>query len=491
MQELLDLALHQAADRDAGPGGHHLGDVLLVDLLLEHAAAPPAARPARRWPPRAPARAPAASRMRRRAAPSRSSSRWARSSSWRGGLDLLLDLADAGDHRLLQLPVGPHGVGLLAQRRQLLGDRVAAGRRARVGLGLERLLLDLELHDAPLHDVELGGHGVDLDAQAAGRLVDQVDRLVRQEARGDVAVRQPGGGHQGPVLDAHAVVHLVALLQAAQDRDGRLDRRLADHHRLEAALQRGVLLDVLAVLVERRRAHRPQLAAGQHRLQQVRGVHGPLGGARADDRVQLVDEEDHPAGGVLDLPQHRLEAVLELAAVLGAREQRADVQGHDALAGQPLGDVAGHDALGEALDDRGLAGAGLADQHGVVLGAPRQDLDDAPDLLVAADHRVELPALGQLGEVAAVLLERLVLVLGVRVGHARGAAHRLQRAQQAVAGDAVAPAAPRGPARTPRAAPAEGARSRCTGRRGARPPGRRGAGPPGRRSRAGRRRPRR
>jgi hypothetical protein len=50
-------------------------------------------------------------------------------------------------------------------------------------------------------------------------------------------------------------------------------RRLADEDLLEAALQRGVLLDVLAVLVERRRADHPQLAAGQHRLEHVAGVH--------------------------------------------------------------------------------------------------------------------------------------------------------------------------------------------------------------------------
>ena len=54
----------------------------------------------------------------------------------------------------------------------------------------------------------------------------------------------------------------------------------------------GVLLDVLAVLVERRRADRPQLAAGQRRLEQVAGVHRALGLAGADDRVQLVDEQD-------------------------------------------------------------------------------------------------------------------------------------------------------------------------------------------------------
>ena len=65
----------------------------------------------------------------------------------------------------------------------------------------------------------------------------------------------------------------------------------ADEDRLEAALERGVLLDVLAVLVERGRADAAQLAAGEHRLDDVAGVHRALGRARADDRVELVDEE--------------------------------------------------------------------------------------------------------------------------------------------------------------------------------------------------------
>ena len=87
-----------------------------------------------------------------------------------------------------------------------------------------------------------------------GGLVDQVDGLVGQEAVGDVAVREHGGRDERGVLDAHAVVDLVALPQAAQDADRVLDGRLADEHRLEPPLERRVLLDVLAVLVERRRA---------------------------------------------------------------------------------------------------------------------------------------------------------------------------------------------------------------------------------------------
>src|SRR5208282_1958119 len=79
--------------------------------------------------------------------------------------------------------------------------------------------------------------------------------------------------------------------------------------------------------------------------------------------------------------------------------------------------VAVDDAQSQTLDDRGLAHAGLANQHRIVLGAARQDLDGATDFLVAPDHRVELAVASSLGEVARVFLERLVSVFGrSRVG---------------------------------------------------------------------------
>ena len=148
---------------------------------------------------------------------------------------------------------------------------------------------------APLDLVELGRHRVDLHPQPRRGLVDEVDGLVGQEAVGDVAMGEHRRGHQRGVLDLHAVVDLVALAQAAQDADRVLDGRLADEHRLEPPLERGVLLDVLPVLVERRRANRVQLAARQHRLEQVGRVDRAFRRAGADDRVQLVDEEDDAA----------------------------------------------------------------------------------------------------------------------------------------------------------------------------------------------------
>ena len=112
--------------------------------------------------------------------------------------------------------------------------------------------------------------------------------------------------------------------------------------------------------------------------------------------------------------------------------ERAHVERDDALVLEAFGHVALHDAQGEPFDDRRLADARLADQHGVVLGAPREHLDHAADFLIAADDRVELALPGPLDQVDAVLFERLEFAFGRLVGHAGTAAHGLQRVEHLV-----------------------------------------------------------
>src|SRR5437773_641093 len=227
--------------------------------------------------------------------------------------------------------------------------------------------------------------------------------------------------HRG-VRDDHAVVLLVQGLHAVEDLDGLGQRRLVDEHRLEAALERCILLDVLAVLVECGRTDALDLAARERGLEDVGRVDGALGRAGADERVQLIDEQHYLAAGA-DLVQDLLQALFELAAVLGARDQRAHVEREHALVLQRLGHVAGVELLREALRDRGLAHAWFADQRRVVLGAAAQDLDHALDLRLAPDHRVELVAARELGEVAAKLVEqrRLRRLLRRRLGFGLGA----------------------------------------------------------------------
>ncbi len=102
---------------------------------------------------------------------------------------------------------------------------------------------------------------------------------------------------------------------------------------------------------------------------------------------------------------------------------------------RPSGTSPVRDSPGEALDDRGLADTGFADQDGVVLGAPRQDLDDTPDLVVTADDRIDLALRRAGGQILAVLLERGELLLRVRVGDAMAPAHVAKHGQQLLAAD--------------------------------------------------------
>src|SRR5262245_4990976 len=130
------------------------------------------------------------------------------------------------------------------------------------------------------------------------------------------------------------MVRLVPALQAAQDGNRVLDRRLADEDLLEPPLKRRVLLDPLPELIERRGADHPELASGQHRLEHVARVHRALGGSGTDDGVQLVDERDDLTFALPDLVEHSLKALFELAPVLGAGDHRAEVESYQALAPQ-------------------------------------------------------------------------------------------------------------------------------------------------------------
>ena len=228
---------------------------------------------------------------------------------------------------------------------------------------------------------------------------------------------------------------LVPVLQPAQNRDRVLDARFVDIDRLEAPGERRVLLDVLLVFVERRRPDAMQLAARQRRLEQVRGVHGAVGLAGADQRVHLVDEQDDAAVRRRHLLQHGFEPLLELAAIFRAGDQGAHVEREQLLVVQAFRHVAVDDALGKTFDDRGLADAGLADQHRIVLGAARKHLDGAADLLVAADHRVDLAVARGLGEVAGIFLQRVIGILG-GAGVGRAAfAQRVDRLVEILRGD--------------------------------------------------------
>ncbi len=141
---------------------------------------------------------------------------------------------------------------------------------------------------------------------------------------------------------------------------------------------------------------------------------------------------------VLHFAEHGLEPLFELAAELRAGDQGAHVQGDDPLVLQALRHVALDDPQRQPFGDRRLADARLADQHGVVLGAPRKHLDDAADLLVAADHRIEL-ALARPARPGRCRTSARAwnFSSGRLVGHAGAAADLLQGLEQFLLADGI------------------------------------------------------
>ena len=285
---------------------------------------------------------------------------------------------------------------LVAQRRRLL-ELLVLDRGFLVLADLLDLLLELAIARRSAHR---------LDAHARSSLIDQVDCLIGQVPVLDVSVRKGCCCFECFVGDLAPVMRLVAVAQPTQDLHRVVRGRLLDADLLEAALERGVTLQVLAVLVERRRTDRLQLTTCQGGLEDRGGVDRALGGACADEVVELVDEQDDVAA-LGDLLHHLLEALLELTAVLRPGDESREVEGVDLLVLQEIRHLVRGDARREALDDGGLSDTGLADQNGVVLRAAAEDLHDPFDLGLATDDRVELSFLRLLGQVAAELIEEL------------------------------------------------------------------------------------
>src|SRR6185369_13094080 len=141
--------------------------------------------------------------------------------------------------------------------------------------------------------------------------------------------------------------------------------------------------------VERCRADTAKLTTRQRGLQHVRRIDGAFSGARADECVQLVDEENDLTLRVLNLFEDGFESIFKLTAVLCACEHRAEVESDESLVAQSFRHVARDDSLGQTLDDCRLTDTGFADQHGIVLCPARKHLNRATNLIITTDHWIE------------------------------------------------------------------------------------------------------
>ena len=104
-------------------------------------------------------------------------------------IKLLLQLLHVRDRLAFLLPARSQSVGPFANPRQLFFNGGQPFFGIRIVLTHQRLALDFELHDLALKLIDFLRQRVDFNAQARGGFVDQVNRFVRKESIGNVAIR--------------------------------------------------------------------------------------------------------------------------------------------------------------------------------------------------------------------------------------------------------------------------------------------------------------
>ncbi len=206
------------------------------------------------------------------------------------------DVPDLLDGLLLDRPAGIEFAGGFPQVGQIffqVGQTFLGGF---VFFFLQGLPFNFQLHDRAVHFIQRLGLGVDLRAETGRSFINQVNGLIGEVAVGDIAVGKGRRSDHSGVRDADAVMHLIALFEAAQDADRVLHGGFRHQHGLEPPFEGGVFLDVFPVFVQRGCADHVQFATGQHRFEHVAGVHCAFSGARAHHGVHLINEQDDLAG---------------------------------------------------------------------------------------------------------------------------------------------------------------------------------------------------
>ena len=186
--QLVELALHHLGHGHAGPGTHDLGDLIGGHLLVEALAVLLLLRLERSLGILnllLQTRNHGVAQLGRTAqvAVARRALLFAS-----GLVELTLKLLHVVDGVLLVEPAGLLHVELFLDLGNLLAQGLQTLLGGVVGLLHERLLFDLQLGELTRGGVNLDRHAVELHAQAACGLVDQVDGLVGQEAVGNIAI---------------------------------------------------------------------------------------------------------------------------------------------------------------------------------------------------------------------------------------------------------------------------------------------------------------
>ena len=121
--------------------------------------------------------------------------------------------------------------------------------------------------------------------------------------------------------------------------------------------------------------------------------------------MNFVNKENG-IGLFFQLGQQGFQALLEITAVLGSRQQSTKIQRIDSGIEQRLRYLLLHDHPRQAFSDRGLADPGLTHQQRVVLAATAENLRCTLNLECTAHQRVNTVFTSQYIQVGRIVLQR-------------------------------------------------------------------------------------
>mmetsp|Transcript_38335 Transcript_38335/g.78167 ORF Transcript_38335/g.78167 Transcript_38335/m.78167 type:complete len:228 (-) Transcript_38335:856-1539(-) len=196
--------------------------------------------------------------------------------------------------------------------------------------------------------------------------------LIGKEPIRNITMTKLGGSQQRLITDPHPVVNLIARFQSTQDRHGILRTGLINHNLLEATLQRLILLDVLAILVESGGTNAAELASGQGRFEEIGRIHGSRGGTGTDDGVHLINKQDDLTLGLGNLLEYGFETLFEFTSHGGAGDECTEIETDEFAWGfHAIGNVTVNHSLRYAFGDGRLPNSRITNKHRIILSPPR------------------------------------------------------------------------------------------------------------------------
>ena len=178
-----------------------------------------------------------------------------------------------------------------------------------------------------------------------------------------------------------------------------------DFDGLEATLKSGILFNIFAILIERGRAHTLQFTSTKRGLDNVGSIHRAFSGTGSDNRMQLVDKQNHVLTAP-DFVHDSFDALFKLPTVFRPRHHERQVESDHFFIAQNFGHIARSNLLRQTFDNGCLAHARFTKQHRIILSAAAQHLDDAFDLSSSANHRVQLTFFSQLCQITSESTQR-------------------------------------------------------------------------------------